>query len=102
MNWDHDSCPPAYYLEVEGTARALHATDLPWVVSASADHAERLRIARDSPLVAVIGDDAPAKVWPSRPAPSSLDDYCAMIRVRDHGPLERGSGVFLLVHCVDR
>jgi hypothetical protein len=78
--YDHPYCD----LDAQGTACALHAADLPWVVSDSANHAERLRIARDSPPAAVTGDDAPAKVWPSRPPSSSLNGYYAMLRVRDH------------------
>ena len=87
MHWGESwniGIPPAVDIDAQGAARVLHAADLPWVVSANADHAERLRIARDSPPAAVTGYDVPAKVWPSRPPPSSLNDYCAMIRVRDH------------------
>jgi hypothetical protein len=72
-------------LSAQEAAHAFAIADLPWEVSADADYAERLRRARahSASPAAVTGDAMPAKIWSTLPPPHLLDDYCAMIRVRD-------------------
>ena len=73
-----------YRLDANGAAHAFGIADLQWTGPAGADHAELLQRARTVSPAAVTGDDVPAKIWPQTRPPSSLDDYCAMIQVRDH------------------